>query len=243
MRALKTRGGLTRGRRITETQRLIWVLSTPACSEINSAMQDATGTTFTTSEQHKENNSTRMAKHSSDIKDLLQYLTQRNPFSTDVPMSLRNISTGITAHASVNCDTAKHVGQKIIQSMTDQKVVEHTFRKKDRAVTMGRIRSVKIRDEVVSVDPLLLFQRLLTAGDRSGELPDIFTYEMCSYPPALFESPDVMRSANKASLADSLWSPTIAESPNILTKSSMSSMAVLSFTEYRGQRVLSGKRL
>lgn len=114
---------------------------------------------------------------------------------------------------SVNCDTAKHVGQKIIQSMTDQKVVEHTFRKKDQAVTMGRIRLVKIRDEVVSVDPLLLFQRLLTAGDRSGELPDIFTYEMCSYPPALFESPDVMRSANKASLADSLWSPTIAESP------------------------------
>jgi hypothetical protein len=212
MRALKTRGGLTRGRGITETQRLIWVLSTPACAEINSAMQDFTGTTFTTSEQHKETTSARMTKDSNDVQNLLQYLTQRNPFSTDGPKSLRSIATGVTAHASVNCDTAQHVGQQIMQSMKDQKVVEYTFRKKDQVVTMGTKGSVKIRDEVVSVDPLLLFQRLSTAGARCGDLQDVFTYELCSYPPALFESPDVMRSGNKASLADSLWCPAVADS-------------------------------
>jgi hypothetical protein len=73
--------------------------------------------------------------------------------------------------------------------------------------------SVKIRDEVVSVDPLLLFQRLVIAGTRCDRLPDIFRYELCSYPPALFESPDMMTEANKAKLADSLWSTTIEVSP------------------------------
>ena len=104
----------------------------------------------------------------------------------------------------VNCDTAKHVGQQIVQSMTGKKVVDYTFRKKDQAVTMDTKCSVKFRNEVVSVDPMLLFQRLVTTGIRSDELPDVFRYELCSYPPALFESPEIMRSANKASLADSL---------------------------------------
>ena len=35
MRSLKTTGGLTRGRGMTETQRLVWLLSSKACSEVN----------------------------------------------------------------------------------------------------------------------------------------------------------------------------------------------------------------
>ena len=53
MRSLKTSGGLTRGTGFGERQRLVWLLSMPACAEINSAMQTLSGVTFTTSEQHK----------------------------------------------------------------------------------------------------------------------------------------------------------------------------------------------
>ncbi len=35
MRSMKTSGGLTRGRGMTEQQRLIWLLSMPACAEVN----------------------------------------------------------------------------------------------------------------------------------------------------------------------------------------------------------------
>jgi hypothetical protein len=145
IRSLKTRGGQIRGRGLTETQRLIWVLSTPSCAEINSAMQNFTEVTFTTSEQHKETTSSRMTKDLGDVEDLLQYLAQRNPFSTDGPKSLRNIATGVTAHAAVNCDTAKHVGEQIVQSMTGKKVVDYTFRKKSQSITMNTKSSVKIR--------------------------------------------------------------------------------------------------
>ncbi len=42
MRTLKTNGGLTRGREMTEQQRLAWVMGMPACAEVNKVMQDAT---------------------------------------------------------------------------------------------------------------------------------------------------------------------------------------------------------
>ena len=46
MRILKTSGGLTRGRSMTENQRLIWLLSMPSCAEINFTMQELTGTLY-----------------------------------------------------------------------------------------------------------------------------------------------------------------------------------------------------
>lgn len=54
MKSLKTTGGLTRSRGITETQRLIWLLSYKACSEVNLAMQDMTSVNYMTSEQHND---------------------------------------------------------------------------------------------------------------------------------------------------------------------------------------------
>ena len=42
MRSLKTTGGLTQGRGMTELQRSIWLLSMPASAEINFAMQELT---------------------------------------------------------------------------------------------------------------------------------------------------------------------------------------------------------
>ena len=53
MHSMKTSGGLTRGRGMTETQRLISLMSHPLCSEVNSAMQQLTGITYST-EQYKD---------------------------------------------------------------------------------------------------------------------------------------------------------------------------------------------
>ena len=50
MRSLKTNGGLTRGRGMTEQQRVIWLLSMPACAEVNRAMQELTSVKYDASE-------------------------------------------------------------------------------------------------------------------------------------------------------------------------------------------------
>ena len=53
MRGMKTSGGLTSGRGMTETQRLVWLMAHPVCAEVNNAMQQLTGVQYSTREQHK----------------------------------------------------------------------------------------------------------------------------------------------------------------------------------------------
>ena len=80
MRSLKTTGGLTRGRGMTELQRTVWLLSTPACAEVSRAMQEATNITYDTSEQHKETSQARLQRDLKDSLKILEYLLARNPF-------------------------------------------------------------------------------------------------------------------------------------------------------------------
>ena len=74
--------------------------------------------------------------------------------------------TGETAENSVNVDTTKSIGQNILKDMTDKPVSEVTFKKNKQAVAMASSCDVKIRLEVIHVDPhscskdsLLLFKR------------------------------------------------------------------------------------
>ena len=130
MRSMKTRGGLTRGRGMTETQRLVWLMAHPVCAEVNNAMQQLTGVQYNTSEQHKDLTTARQGKDMADTCELLEFLESRNPFSDNY--SLRSIATGINAGISVNVDTAKDVGEKILASMAQQKVLQHSFKKKTK---------------------------------------------------------------------------------------------------------------
>ncbi|KAL8582347.1 hypothetical protein ACOMHN_037104 [Nucella lapillus] len=121
MRSLKTSGGLTRGTGFGERQRLVWLLSMPACAEINSAMQTLSGITFTTSEQHKE--------------------------------------------------------------------------------------TVRVNDEPIIIDPILLSKRLLKIAQSTPEtIPSLFKYEMTNLPCALFDASGLRRLASKSTLAEYLWS-------------------------------------
>ena len=203
MRSIKTTGGLTRGRGMTETQRLVWLLSTNACSEVNLAMQELTSVSYQTSDQHKEIYVARQKKDMTDTNELLSFLTTRSPFHESP--ALRSIVTGVTCDASVNVECAREVGNKILKSMVGNIVQEYSFKKKEQAVTLSTSSAVKIKDEVIHIDPQLLFQRLVTVGDRTDNLAEIFQYELCSYPPALFENKSTPRLANKASLGDTLW--------------------------------------
>jgi 5'-3' exonuclease len=204
MRSLKTSGGLTRGRGMTETQRLVWCLSRPVCAEVNMAMQQLTSITYQTSEQHKDISQARQTRDSRDCSTLLSFIDWRSPFEAD--SSLRNIVSGISAGSEVNVDDAKRIGYDILNKMVGQHVVKYSFKRKAQAVTFDSKSAVKIGDEEVQIDPLLLFQRLIIAGSQANDLPNALTYELCNYPPALFEGTGKLLKAVKAQLADAIWS-------------------------------------
>ena len=54
MRCIKTHGGLTRGKGMTENQRLVWVLSMPVCASINETMQKFSVVSYEISDQHND---------------------------------------------------------------------------------------------------------------------------------------------------------------------------------------------
>ena len=62
MRSLKTSGGLTRGRGMSEMQRLTWLMSLAACADMSDAMQELTSVAYASSDQHKEMTKARKDK-------------------------------------------------------------------------------------------------------------------------------------------------------------------------------------
>lgn len=206
MRSMKTSGGLTRGRGMTEQQRLLWLLSMPACAEVNQAMEALTGVNLNTGEQNQDMTEARLARDWKDTLTVLTYLQERNPFKHDP--SLCNIATGEHAHSNVNVDTAQAVGTAILRSMDGHSPSEYTFKRRHQAVTLGMKSSVKIDGDQIQVDPQLLFQRLVIVAQKCDELESALKYELCSYPPALFDSSLLLREANKPALADAIWKHT-----------------------------------
>ena len=128
MRSMKTSGGLTRGRGMTGQQHLVWVLSMPVCAEINKAMQELTGVNYDTSEQNKDITKARQARDKIDTHTIFSYLKENSPFTSD--NSLRSISTGVRAHATVNVDKAEAVGRAILENIMEGKTVnEYVFKR------------------------------------------------------------------------------------------------------------------
>ena len=83
MRSLKATGGLTRGKGMSETQRIVWLLSMPITTEVNNAMQELTEFDYTTSEQHKDMSNSRIKRDMKDTKTILEFVKARDPFSED----------------------------------------------------------------------------------------------------------------------------------------------------------------
>ena len=87
MRSLKTTGGMT------ESQRLVWLLSTPACAQVNCAMQEVTEVSYTTIDQHKNVLKARQERNMAYTLDVLDYVTPRRHFGGN--STLHSIASGI----------------------------------------------------------------------------------------------------------------------------------------------------
>ena len=136
-----------------------------------------------------------------DTWTLLRAMAERNPFITRT--DLINIMTGVHAESSVNVKKAREVGQSILNSMTG------------KPVAFSAKSSVKVDGEKIQVDPKLLFQRLIIASQSPDDTSAIFKYELCTYPPTLFDPSLMLLKPQKPALADAIWAklPSDATGP------------------------------
>ena len=204
MRSNKSAGGLTR--------EMVWMKSRDMCGcnlfkrvQVNEALQEYTSASYYTNDQHNDISLARQDRHTRDTRKVLEYLQSKTPFDAN-DSRLHSIDTGVIASCSVNADKGSHVEKKTVDGLVGQKVQEYVFKRKDQAVALEVKDAVHTGAETVVIDPMLLFQRLVSAGTFKGELLDeVFTHELCSYPLALFKTTNVLPSPNKAALADTMW--------------------------------------
>ena len=96
MRSLKSRGGLTRGRGVTESTRTMWVGTMHRCAQVHNAMCNLTGLQHRSSEQHVELTTSRRRRDKKDLDLFKNWIQNHNPFDESNP-SLRSLTSGLTA--------------------------------------------------------------------------------------------------------------------------------------------------
>ena len=200
MRTLKTSGGMTQGRGISDSTLTKWVHALPRCAPICNALEQFTGVHSGTSEQHKD---LRKSTQSRDIKDrgvFVEWLQAHPPFAGYEVSSLVSLATGIVADASVNCDNAVEIGEKAASEMSGKKFTNITLRRNDKVKTIGtKDKTVNVRGQHVEVNPTLLFNRITCVLNNSTEMASFLAYELAPQPPSLFQD-GLMRKPPKSSL-------------------------------------------
>ena len=127
------------------------------------------------------------------MKQIYLSIQGRSSFD-DEDTSLRSIETGVTADTLVNVDVAFAIGKTIVSNMIGKQVDKYTFKRKDQTERLTISNAMKVNEETVSIDPQLLFQRLITVADRCDEdILTIFKYELSTYPSSLFDSSGMPR--------------------------------------------------
>ena len=136
-----------------------------------------------------------------DTRTLLRALAERNPFATHT--DLINTMTGVHAESSVN--VAREVGQSILNSMTGKPASEYSFTKTNQVIIAFSAKSsVKVDGEKIQVDQKFLFHGLIIASQSPDDMSAIFKYELCTYPPTLFDSSLMLLKLQKPALADAI---------------------------------------
>lgn len=215
MRSLKSRGGLTRGRGVTESVLLSWIHSMHGCASVHNSMTELTNLQHKTSEQHVELGRSRIKRDNSDLEKLDQWFNTYNPFLEN-ESSLKSIFSGLTScdEDNINCDQTEAVGNRINVKLDNVVVTDATIKKKDQIRTLECLKvGVKIDKENIYVDPMLLFSRLLVIVERDDNMLKYFKYELTPEPTSLFDN-GVMRKATKSNLAKMITQNSVPVSPS-----------------------------
>ncbi|KAK3859263.1 hypothetical protein Pcinc_034617 [Petrolisthes cinctipes] len=147
-------------------------------------MQEFSGLTDTTSEQHQELTEAKMKRDHSDLEKIKEKL------STVCMPSLRNIITGLVAKEDVYVHEFETVGNEIIDKMVGKPVFGISFKRKDQATTLTDESTINFGQGQI-IDPALLFQRFLV-------MEDLMSCELSPFPTALFKAKEIFHKADKA---------------------------------------------
>lgn len=200
MRSMKTYGGLTQGRGISDSVLARWTTGMVFMVNICEELESFCRISCPTGEQHVDMRPSRIIRDNNDVEKLKTWFALHPPFpKTD---SLLSISSGLLAGPEINCHTAQKVGTEGVMKIVGQMYDKVVIKRKNKVLTLASITSsVKLPDKTrrVAVDPLTIFQRVCIAKQSEQDLQDDFKYELAPYPMSLFNEQG-MRKGTKSTL-------------------------------------------
>ncbi|XP_071642214.1 uncharacterized protein [Temnothorax longispinosus] len=204
MRLLKSEGGVTHGRGISDSVLARWILAMPTAYEVIDQIETFSGVRSTTGEQHVDLRSSRIKRDVEDCSRLIEWLELHDPFP--ICDELRSISTGLVGGPKINCDKAFEIGTTAMKSMVGISLSDLKLKRSNRVQTLAIVkRGVEIHGEVVTVNTTLLFQRIVVLLSGNEEATrDAFRYELAPFPLFLFDDQGFMRKSKKSDLYKSL---------------------------------------
>lgn len=196
MRSMKSQGGLTHGRGISNSVLSRWTGGMVFMLNICESLERFWDISCTTSEQHVDMRATQIERDTSDVEKLKQYLDIHPPFPRT--NKLLSISSGVVGALEINCHMAREMGIEGVKKITGNSFGKVSFKKKDKVRTLESMsNSIKLRDKRVNIEPLAIFQRLCIIKQSDNELKEHFKYELAPYPMALFTE-EGMRKGTKS---------------------------------------------
>ena len=117
----------------------------------------------------------RQKRDEDDCEQLVEFFRSRNPFSKG--KELLNIVSGVIASKGVDVEGTKTVGENILEKMESANVKEFVFKRNMTVSNFAKDLQISTsKGEVVSVDPQLLFQRLvaISSANKNFDLETLF---------------------------------------------------------------------
>ena len=236
--SIKSRGGLTEGRGMTESVRHLWVLSLNYMASIHEAMMQLSKAQIVSSEQHAELGTSRRKQDYEDCEKLLAWLTTKNPFLVSDPklLSLSNGLVSVVGQDDVNCDKTEEIGQSIQSGLDGANITDASIKRKDAMKPLqSLIEDNKTKTGVSGIDPKVMFTRMVVFAEREESLEPFFEFELTTEPMSLFKV-GMMRKPNKPSLRKVLLLEPSSKTLEKIDKQVTSMIEVHYFTKYNGKK-------
>ena len=173
IRSLKSQGGITRGRSVTESARMVWISSIHRLASARNAMSNL-------SRQHRGTNDLTNSRvlRDKDLITLIDWINLHNPFDPQVAI-LRSISTGltITEDDKINFDNIEDTMRSIQLKLDNVCIESPSIKKSDQVKTLDAL-ELTLTTKLYR-DPLILLARLTALLQREGDVTDKFDFEFC----------------------------------------------------------------
>lgn len=186
MKLLSVQGGPFK-RGATDSVVFQWIQGAITTQDLLEGLLEYCGISFKKSEQHKDSTDTRQKVDAEALRKLKSYFETHNPFSYH---ELVSIATNVVADDRINVLEAFPKGVNIMSDIYKSKgnFRDLHLKKVNKVLTLQHmIGTLTVQDDVIPIEPNLIFQRISLIKATPEEKKHFFEYELSPYPQTLFD--------------------------------------------------------